>query len=129
MNEAQARCIISTMGKISLTLIPVLLSASLLLLSAAPKQKKPTSPCGQPPELIPATKPSKESRAKMHEERLQGSIAAEISESGDVVAAKVIHASSDKAGKFLLDLVKAMKFKPRPGCGLYRTQFNFSLAE
>ena len=105
-----------------------LLTASLLT-AAVPKQKKPPPPCSEPPQLMPGPKPSKEEQKRARKERMQSLIAAVISENGDVIDTKVVHASSDEAGKMLRDNVKSMKFKPRPGCGVYTTQFNFTLAK
>jgi len=93
------------------------------------KDKKAKPPCSKPPESIPGPKPSKEKQKKMRNMRYQGLIAAEVSESGDVVDAKVVHASSEEAAKFLVEHVSSMKFKPRPGCGLFKIQMNFTLSE
>jgi hypothetical protein len=71
----------------------------------------------------------KEQQQKAKKMRAQGSVAIVISEGGDVVEAKAIHASSNEAGKILVDLVEGFKFKPRPGCGPFKTSINFSLSE
>jgi hypothetical protein len=71
----------------------------------------------------------KEEQERARKIRAQGSIAIVISEDGDVVEAKAIRANSNEAGKILIDMVEGFKFKSRPGCGPFKTDFNFSLAE
>ena len=46
-----------------------------------------------------------------------------------MIDAQVMGASSNEAGRILIDTVKGMKFKPRLGCGSFKTTVNFSLAE
>ena len=91
--------------------------------------KRRQSPCGKPPDLVSKTPLPKEERAKAKKIRVHGSVAIEISEVGDVVEARVVRASSDEAGRLLIDLVKGMKFKPRPGCGPFKTTVNFNLSD
>jgi hypothetical protein len=93
------------------------------------KEKKPASPCEKPPEVLRTSKPSKEEQKKARKERMRGVIAVAISEDGDVIEANVVHASSKEAGKMVLNQVKSIKFKPRTGCGVYRTQLDITLAE
>lgn len=52
-----------------------------------------------------------------------------ISEEGDVADARVVRATSDEAGRLLIDVAKGMKFTPRPGCGTFKTVLNFNLSE
>jgi len=97
------------------------------LLAAAAKHNE--SPCGTPPALVSKAPLPKEEQERAKEIRAQGTIAIEISEEGDVIGGHVVRASSNEAGKILIDLVKGMKFKSRPGCGTFKTTVNFSLAE
>jgi TonB family protein len=90
--------------------------------------KRDQSPCGKPPDLVSKTPLPKEEQERAKRIRAQGVIAIAISEDGNVVDAKVVRASSTEAGKLLIDVVKGMKFKPRPGCGPFKTVVNFSLA-
>jgi hypothetical protein len=94
-------------------------------MAAKPEQ----SSCSKPPDLVSKAPLPKEEQERAKKIRAQGSIAIEISEAGDVVSARVVRASSDEAGKLLTDLVKGMKFKPRAGCGPFKTTVNFNLAE
>ncbi len=84
--------------------------------------------CSKPPELVSTAKATKEEQRKARELRAQGSVVATISEQGDVTDAKVAQASSKEAATYLLSVTKAMKYKPRPGCGPFRTIVNFTLA-
>lgn len=90
--------------------------------------KKKDSPCSKPPDLISSAKPTKEEQEKARKVRPQGSVNIAISEDGDVVEAKVVRASSPEAADLLLGRAKSMKFKPRSGCGSFRTTVNFTLA-
>lgn len=85
-------------------------------------------PCSKPPELVWTPKASKQDQQKARELRAQGSVAIAISEDGDVTDAKVSQASSKEAAAYLLSQAKAMKYKPRPGCGPFKTIVNFTLA-
>ena len=80
------------------------------------------------PELIPRPALSKEEQKKAREVKAQGMVAISISEEGDVVDAKVVRASSPEAADAILSSAKSMKFKPRPGCGIFKTAINFTLA-
>ena len=91
--------------------------------------KRKLSPCGKPPEMVSHAPPSKEDQEKAKRIRAQGTIAIEIAEDGNVVDAKVVHASSDEAGRLLVEAAKGMKFKSRPGCGPFKTTVNFNLSE
>jgi hypothetical protein len=99
------------------------------VLASPPKQRTPLSPCSKPPDLVSKRPLPKEEQERARKIRAQGSIAIVISEDGDVVEAKAIRANSNEAGKILIDMVEGFKFKSRPGCGPFKTDFNFSLAE
>jgi len=95
------------------------------LIQVAPvhaRQKK--NDCGKPPQLIPPPKPSKEEQKKQPKLKVQGNVAIEISEEGDVISAKAVDPKSADEADQLVALAKAMKFKPRPGCGVYKTVVN-----
>ena|SRR5438128_9819460 len=100
-----------------------------LTAKAAVAAKRRQSPCGKPPDLVSKTPFPKEERDKAKKIRVHGAVAIEISEDGDVVEARVVRASSDEAGRLLIDLAKGMKFKPRPGCGPFKTIVNFNLSD
>jgi len=87
--------------------------------------EKKDSSCGKPPDLV-SSPPTKEEQGKARKIRAQGAVAISISEDGEVVEAKVLRASSSKEADFLLAGAKAMKFKPRPGCGTFKTTVNFT---
>lgn len=112
-------------------ILTVLLLAlgSCLTIKPAMAAKRDQSPCGKHPDLVSRAPLPKEQEARAKKIRAQGTVAIAISEEGDVVDAKVVLASSDEAGKILIDRVKGMKFKPRPGCGPIKLSVNFSLAE
>ncbi|MGO8734288.1 MAG: hypothetical protein ACLQVM_16055 [Terriglobia bacterium] len=105
------------------------LLSSATVLATPPKQKNPPSPCSKPPELVSKRPLPKEEQEEAKRIRAQGSVAIVISEDGDVVEAKAIHANSNEAAKILIDIVEGFKFKSRPGCGPFKTNFNFTLAE
>jgi hypothetical protein len=48
-------------------------------------------------------------------------VAIEISEERDVISAKTVDPASGDDADQLAALAKSMKFKPRPGCGVYKT--------
>ncbi len=106
-----------------------ILLATCSLAAGIHKEKKPPSPCGQPPQLVPGPKVSKEEQRTRYRERVQGVIAVAINEEGEVVEVRVVRASSKEAATLLVNRVKSMKFKPRPGCGVYKTEVSFTLSD
>jgi hypothetical protein len=100
-----------------------------LTAEVAKAAKRQQSPCSKPPELVSKRALPKEEQEKARKIRPQGPIAIVVSEDGDVVDARVVHATSDEAGRLLIDLAKGMKSKPRPGCGPFKTIVNFNLSE
>jgi hypothetical protein len=92
---------------------------------AQAQQKK--NDCGKPPQFIPPPKLSKEEKKKQPKVNLQGNVAIEISEDGDVISAKAVDPKSGDQSDQLVALAKMMKFKPRPGCGSYKTVVNYVL--
>jgi len=89
-------------------------------------ENKPQSPCGNPPEFVSRRPLPKEEQEKAKKLKPQGSVAIVISEGGEVVDAKVARATSDEAGRLMIDLAKGMIFKPRPTCGPVKTVVNFN---
>ena len=89
---------------------------------------KKESVCTKPPELIPSPKPSKEEQKKAPKLKAQGMVAISISEEGDVVDATVVQSSTPEVADSLLVRAKSLKFKPRPGCGIFKTTVNYTLA-
>lgn len=87
-------------------------------------QEKKTD-CKKPPEVIPPGKQSKEEEQKHGKDKARGTVAIVISEDGEVVEAKAVDPSSGKDAKKLVSLAKSMKFKPRLGCGPFKTVMNF----
>jgi len=108
--------------------------AHLALVSAVILLSVPTSncfaaegKCPDHPQMLPGSKPTKEEQKRQKELRAQGTVSIAISEEGDVVEAKIVRASSKEAATELLKRAQSMKFEPRPGCGVFRTQINFTL--
>ena len=108
----------------------IVLLIGLIFFQAIPTlgQQKKTD-CRKPPEVIPPPKPSKEEKQRQAKTKIQGWVAIEISEDGDVVAAKALHPTSDETANQLVSLAKSMKFKPRPGCGVFKTEVNYFIAQ
>jgi hypothetical protein len=69
--------------------------------------------------LIPPPKRSKEEKKKQSKTKRNGKVAIEISEDGDVLNAKAVDPSSGDEADQLVAFAKSLKFKPRPGCGVY----------
>ena len=84
------------------------------------------NPCGKPPDLLSGSKPSKTELDEARKIHAQGSVAITISEEGDVTDARVVRASSPEAANLLLSRAKGMKFKARPGCGVFQTTVNYT---
>jgi len=72
-------------------------------------------------------KTPQEYREKWKKVRPQGKVAIVIDEDGHVSEAKVLEASPKEASDALLTMAKAITFKPRPGCGTFKTEMVFSL--
>jgi hypothetical protein len=94
--------------------------------AGSPKREKPkNSDCTKPPALVEKGRLSKEDQKKAKQVRMVGTVAAEIAEDGTVQTATVVRSTSEEAGELLVHLAKSMRFAARPGCGIYKTQFNF----
>src|SRR5260370_40536326 len=83
----------------------IVLSMGLTFLQAMPTlaQQKKTD-CRKPPEVIPPPKQSKEEKQRQPKTKIQGTVAIEISEDGDVVAAKALHPTSDETANQFVSL-------------------------
>ncbi len=88
------------------------------------ENKQPSS-CGTPPEFVSRHPLPKAEQEKVKKLKPQGSVTIVISAGGEVVDAKVAQATSDEAGRLMIDLAKGMIFKPRPTCGPVKTVVNF----
>ncbi|HEV2616596.1 MAG TPA: hypothetical protein VGU63_08325 [Candidatus Acidoferrales bacterium] len=109
-----------------LRLLAVCLTFTFALRSPASTQKK-RGDCSKPPEVIPPPKQpkgKKQSKAKVY-----GAVVIEISEDGDVVDAKAVHPTSLEVANQLVSLAKSMKFKPRPGCGVFKTVVTYNIGD
>jgi TonB family protein len=83
--------------------------------------------CRKPPEMATQPKTPQEYREKWKKLKAQGKIAIAIDEDGHVSEAKLIEASPKEAADALLATAKTASFKPRPGCGIFKTEIVFSL--
>ena len=110
-------------AKFFLVMLAIFSSA---LVTAGDKHKD--SPCEKPREIASRPQLSKEDQAKARKIRAQGYVNISISQEGDVIAAKVIQASSPEAVDLLLTFARSAKFKPRPGCGTTNAAINYTLA-
>jgi hypothetical protein len=109
---------------------PVRFSAVLLLAFTfvqPTKAQQAKADCSKPPVVIRPPKQSKDEKQKQSKTRVQGSVAIEISEDGDVVSAKAEPPSEGESADQLESIAKAMKFKPRPGCGVFKTVVNYTI--
>jgi outer membrane biosynthesis protein TonB len=70
-----------------------------------------------------------EYREKWKNAHVQGRIAIAIDEDGHVSEAKLLEASPKEAADCLIATAKTAKFKPRPGCGTFKTEMNFTNVE
>jgi TonB family protein len=85
--------------------------------------------CRKPPELATPPKTPQEYREKRKKLKVQGKIAIAIDEDGHVSEARLVEASPKEAADALLATAKTASFKPRPGCGTFRTEMTFSVNE
>jgi peroxiredoxin len=83
--------------------------------------------CRKPPEIVAQPKMPQEDREKWKKVHVSGRIAIVIEEDGHVSEAKLLQASPKEAAQALLASAKAASFKPRPGCGTFKTEINFSV--
>jgi TonB family protein len=83
--------------------------------------------CRKPPEIASPAMTPKEYREKWKKLKVQGRVAIAIDEDGHVIEAKLIEASPKEAGDAVLATAKTASFKPRPGCGTFRTEIVFSV--
>jgi TonB family protein len=83
--------------------------------------------CRKPPEIVTPAMTPKEYREKWKKLKVQGRVAIAIDEDGHVSEAKLIEASPKEAADALLATAKTITFKPRPGCGSFKTEMIFTL--
>jgi hypothetical protein len=114
------------MGRV-IQFVSLVLLAFICFSSVPAQARQKKNDCGKPPQWIPPPKLSKEEKKKQSKTKLQGLVAIEISEEGDVLSAKAVDPSSVDEADRLVALAKTMKFRPRPGCGVYKTQLNYVL--
>ena len=82
--------------------------------------------CRKPPKILSQPK-LPEYRDNGKKRKAQGKVAITIDEDGHVSEAKVLEASAKEAADALLATAKTIAFKPRPGCGTFKTEIVFSL--
>ena len=58
---------------------------------------------------------------------MHGRIAITIDEDGQVSEARLLEASPKEAADALLATAKTIAFKPRPGCGTFKTEMIFTV--
>jgi hypothetical protein len=106
----------------------IVLSIGLTFFQAMPAlgQQKKTD-CRKPPEYISPPKPSKEEKQRQPKTKVHVTVAMQISEDGNVVVAKALHPNSQDISDQLVSIAKSMKFKPRPGCGVFKLEVDFSV--
>jgi len=107
-------------------LVPTILVLAALAELPARGQSAPKA-CRKPPTILTQPKTPEEYREKWKKVRPQGKVAIVIDEDGHVSEAKVLEASPKEASDALLTMAKAITFKPRPGCGTFKTEMVFSL--
>ena len=83
--------------------------------------------CRKPPEIVTQPKTPPEYRDRWKRVNIRGKVAITIDEDGQVSEAKVLEASPKEAAEALLAGAKTIKFKPRPGCGTFKTEMIFTL--
>jgi TonB family protein len=83
--------------------------------------------CRKPPEITSQPKTPQEYREKWKKMNVRGRIAITIDEEGHVSDAKLLEASPKEAAEALLATSRTVSFKPRPGCGAFKTEMIFAL--
>ncbi len=83
--------------------------------------------CRKPPEIANHPKTPQEYREKWKNVNVRGRIAITIDEDGQVSEAKLLEASPKEAADALLGTAKSVSFKPRPGCGPFKTEMIFTV--
>lgn len=106
------------------------LSAQLILaaLAALPTsgQSDPKA-CRKPPKILNQAKTPEEYRERWKKLNVRGKVAITIDEDGHVSEAKVLEASPADAADALVATAKTIAFRPRPGCGSFKTDMFFTL--
>jgi TonB family protein len=85
--------------------------------------------CRKSPEITSQPKTPQEYREKWKKVSVRGRIAITIDEDGHVSEAKLLEASPKEAADALLATAKTVSFKPRPGCGTFKTEMIFTVNE
>jgi TonB family protein len=83
--------------------------------------------CRKPPKILNQPKTPEEYRDKWKKLKVQGRVTLTIHEDGHVSEAKVLEVSPNEAADALLATAKTITFKPRPGCGMFKTEMFFAL--
>ncbi len=106
--------------------VPAILALAALAGLPACGQSDPKA-CRKPPTILSQLKAPQEYREKWKKLRVQGKVAITVDEDGHVSEARVLEASPKDAADALLATAKSTTFKPRPGCGAFKTEMVFSL--
>jgi len=83
--------------------------------------------CRKPLKILNQPKTPEEYRDKWKKLKAQGKVALTIDEDGHVSEARVLEASPNEAADALLATARTITFKPRPGCGTFKTEMFFAL--
>jgi TonB family protein len=83
--------------------------------------------CRKLPEIANQPKTPQEYREKWKKVNVRGRLAITIDEDGHVSEAKLLEASPEEAADALLATAKTVSFKPRPGCGTFKTEMIFTV--
>jgi len=103
---------------------------SLATLAASPANGQNISrACHKVPEIATQPRTPLEYRGKWKKGHVQGRVAIAVDEDGHVFEAKLVEAFPKEAADALLATAKTIAFKPRPGCGTFKTEMIFSVSE
>jgi hypothetical protein len=99
---------------------------ALLIISSAITAQDKSKDCKKPPKIITQLRLSRKDQQRWKKVKLRGRVALEINETGEVSSARVLEANPKDGADALLRLVQSLRFQPRWGCGILKTEMFFS---
>lgn len=112
-----------------LDLIPILAGMALFVgpETSVVKAQNKKKDCGKPTKIVVQPKFIGEDLTAWKDKSVSGRVSIVVNEDGQVIQARVLAASPKEAANALQSAARQARFKPRPGCGDWKTDIFFTL--
>lgn len=105
--------------------VSIIAAFALAALPTFARQRK--ADCSKPPEWIHSKTQPKTDKQKKSDAHIRGNVLIDVSEDGKVVYAKAQVPAQGDAAAQLESFARSLNFKPRPGCGDFKTQLHVDI--